>query len=146
MLYFIIWVLFDRSGEIHEWIFSNKYVTNYNRPANRKSRYEKSPKSQVFFSKSSFRNNIVHKHPYTFDQRTCCTANVYKHIPLYRFNFDKACTIIWHTTRKLLLKIRKVIDKRTKIKSKCSRGGGLNLCPPRTSVFPEIKILKILLP
>ena len=42
--------------------------------------------------------------------------------------------------------IRKVIDKRTKIKSKSCRGGGLNLCSLKTSVFPELKILKILPP
>ena len=42
--------------------------------------------------------------------------------------------------------IRKVIDKRTKMKSKCSRGGGLSFCLLRTSVFPELKILKILPP
>ena len=37
---------------------------------------------------------------------------------------------------------RKIIDKRPKIKSKCCRGGGLNLCRLITSVFPELKYLK----
>ena len=38
--------------------------------------------------------------------------------------------------------IRKVIDKGTKIKSKCCRGRGLNLCPLITRVFPVLKNLK----
>ena len=50
----------------------------------------------------------------------------------------------YHTRQDNYYFIRKVIDKKTKIKSKCCRGGGLNLCSLKTSVFPELKIFKIL--
>ena len=36
---------------------------------------------------------------------------------------------------------QKVIDKRTKIKSKCCQGREFNLCPLITSVFPELKVI-----
>ena len=51
--------------------------------------------------------------------------------------------LLYDTRQENYYFIRKVIDtcKRTKIKLKCSRGGGLNLCPLRTSAFPELKIL-----
>ena len=42
--------------------------------------------------------------------------------------------------------IRKLIDKRTTIKSKCCRYGGLNLCPMKACLFPELNILKIVPP
>ena len=41
--------------------------------------------------------------------------------------------------KKITISLEKYIDKRTKKKSKCRRGGGLNLCPLTASMFPELK-------
>ena len=50
------------------------------------------------------------------------------YISLYDFNFDNTCTTICKRQENYHF-IRKVFDKRTKIKSKCCRGGGLSLWP-----------------
>ena len=53
--------------------------------------------------------------------------------------------VLYDTRQENYYFIRKVIDKRTKINSKCCRSGGLNLCPLITSVFSELQILKVLI-
>ena len=55
--------------------------------------------------------------------------------------------VLWYDTRQEnYYFITKVIDKITKVKSKCCQGEGLNLCPLKTSAFPKLKIVKVLPP